>query len=144
MWQYNKSNYDPNKTFGSIIPEGTHKVMIDQAEPRQAKSGRDMIAFTMRVSGHSGKLFHNLVNMEDRPEITDQNIGMMLACFNVPDEMAVSFPAWVGKMGGVVVKHEQGQDGRTRATIAEFLTREKAIAAGLTFSDASTAVPSAF
>ncbi|NCC95620.1 MAG: DUF669 domain-containing protein [Synergistales bacterium] len=121
-WRFNSNNYDPNKSF-ELVPVGDHRVRIEEAEEQTSKTGRDMIKLTLAVSGHGSKLFHYIVFMEDRPEITDQNLGQLFDSFGIPvGDMNLN--NWIGKVGAARVKHEP-YDGKQQARMSYFILRSK-------------------
>jgi len=123
QWKFNAENYDPEKSF-DVIPVGDHRVRIEEVEEQISKSsGNNMLKLTIKASGYSSKLFHYLVFMDDRPEITDQNLGKIFDSFGIPQGDMNLF-GWVGKVGAARVKHEQ-YEGKPQARIAYFINRSK-------------------
>lgn len=125
-WNFDASQYDPNKSF-ELIPVGDHRVRIETVEEQVSKTGNDMLKLTLTASGYGSKLFHYVVFMPDRPEITNQNIGSICDSIGVPlpkNGEEVNYHEWQGKVGAARVKHEQ-YDGKPQAKIAYFLLRSK-------------------
>jgi len=121
-WKFDANQYDPNKSF-ELIPVGDHRVRIETVEEQTSKSGNDMLRLTLSVSGYGSKLFHYIVFMPDKPEITNQSLGSVFDSFGItPGDM--NFYGWQGRVGAARVKHEQ-YDGKPQAKIAYFLLRSK-------------------
>lgn len=106
-WDYKRNE---SKGF-KPIPEGKHRIRIKSAERVVAKSsGRDMISLQFEVSGKSGLLFHNIVFMPDKPDITNRNLTQFFDSFNGIPDGSFDLASWVGKVGACVVKHEEYND----------------------------------
>jgi hypothetical protein len=121
-WTFDASQYDPNKSF-ELIPVGDHRVRIETVEEQVSKTGNDMLKLTLTASGYGSKLFHYVVFMPDRPEITNQNLGTIFDSFGI-QQGNMNIYEWQGKVGAARVKHEQ-YDGKPQAKIAYFLLRSK-------------------
>lgn len=121
-WKFDANQFDPDKAF-ELIPVGDHRVRVENAEEQVSKTGRDMIKLTLAVSGYGSKLFHYIVFMDDRPDITNQNLGMFFDSFGIrPGDM--NLQNWIGKVGAARVKHEQ-YEGKANARISFFILRSK-------------------
>jgi hypothetical protein len=122
-WNFDASQYDPNKSF-ELIPVGDHRVRIETVEEQISKNtGYEMFKLTLSASGYGSKLFHYVVFMPDRPEITNQNLGTIFDSFGI-QQGNMNIYEWQGKVGAARVKHEQ-YDGKPQAKIAYFLLRSK-------------------
>lgn len=122
-WTFDANQYDANKTF-ELIPVGDHRVRIETVEEQISKNtGYEMFKLTLSASGYGSKLFHYVVFMPDRPEITNQNLGTIFDSFGI-QQGNMNIYEWQGKVGAVRVKHEQ-YDGKPQAKIAYFLLRSK-------------------
>ena len=98
-WKFDANQFDPDKTF-ELIPVGDHRVRVESAEEQISKTGRDMVKLTLAVSGYGSRLFHYIVFMDDRPDITNQNLGMFFDSFGIrPGDM--NLQNWIGKVGAV-------------------------------------------
>ncbi len=121
-WNFDANQFDPDRGF-EPVPVGDHRVRVEDAEEQVSKTGRDMIKLTLAVSGHSSKLFHYIVFMEERQDITNQNLGMFFDSFGItPGDM--NLQNWIGKVGAARVKHEQ-YDGKQQARVAYFILWSK-------------------
>lgn len=122
-WKFDANQYDPNKSF-ELIPVGDHRVRIETVEEQISKNtGYEMFKLTLSASGYGSKLFHYVVFMPDRPEITNQNLGTIFDSFGI-QQGNMNIYEWQGKVGAARVKHEQ-YDGKPQAKIAYFLLRSK-------------------
>lgn len=119
-------NYQRDESRGDFkpIPEGEHRIRIKAAEKAVAKTGKDMLSLTFEVSGYNSKLFHNIVFLPDRPEITNRNLTQFFDSFKDIPEGDFDTSHWIGKVGACRVKHEE-YNGDTRASIQWFIHRDK-------------------
>ena len=88
------------------IPAGDHRVVIDSAEKATSRAGNDMLVIKMRVSGYTGMLWHYIVFMDDKPEITNRKLTELFDSFAIEDgnfELAT----YVGKAGAAHVKIDE-------------------------------------
>lgn len=124
-WRFDPNNYDPEGAF-PVVPVGTHRVRIEEAEEKQSRTGKDMIKLTLSVSGQKGKLWYYLVFDPDNKQMTDQNLGSVWESFNltVGDLNSLN---WKGKVGACAVKHKPREDdpSKMQAQVSYFLTRRK-------------------
>lgn len=126
IWtQYNPDDYDEN-AYG-IIPAGKYRVRVEQAEDKTSKTGKDMVKLTLTVSGYSMKLWYYIVLDGSTPEAvkqTNQRLGSFWNCFNIqPGNM--NYQDWIGRVGGVKVRHTKDQDDNDRADVHYFLKRHE-------------------
>ena len=119
MWNYQReeSEFKP-------IPEGKHRIRIKSADKAVSKSGNDMLALQFEVSGYNSTIYHYIVFMQDRPEITNRMLTQFFDSFkDIPDgEFDTS--KWIGKVGACQVKHEEYND-KTTARIHYFIKADK-------------------
>jgi hypothetical protein len=128
-YSFNAKNYDENKIYGEFqpIPPGDYRARIVKAEIVIAKtSNREMLKLELDVSGQTGKLFHNIVFMEDNPEMTDQAIGSFFDSFGInpfSEFSASNVYALKNKVGAVAVKQEEYQ-GKINPKVAYFIKKK--------------------
>lgn len=119
MWNYQReeSEFKP-------IPEGKHRIRIKSAEKEVSKSGNDMLALQFEVSGYNSLLYHYIVFMQDRPEITNRMLTQFFDSFkDIPDgEFDTS--KWIGKVGACQIKHEEYND-KVTAQLHYFIKADK-------------------
>lgn len=107
-----------------IIPEGKHRIRIKSADKAVSKNGNDMLTLTFEVSGHTSLLYHYIVFLDDRPEITNRMLTQFFDSFKDIPEGDFNMQNWIGKVGACVVKHED-YNGNDSAKISYFLNANK-------------------
>ncbi len=118
-------DYERNESNGfEPIPEGKYRIRIKEAEKAVSKSGNDMLVLKFEVSGHKGLIFHYIVFMQDRPEITNRNLTKFFDSFAGIPEGDFDTSHWIGKVGAAEIKHEE-YNGNVNAKINYFISREK-------------------
>ena len=119
-WSYKREE----SSFETNIPEGVHRIRIKNAEKAVSKQGKKMLTLQFEVSGFNSTIYHYIVFLEDRPEITNRNLTAFFDSFkDIPDgEFDTS--KWVGKVGAAYIKHEE-YNGNTNAKISNFVKAEK-------------------
>ena len=126
-WVFNPSDY--TATEFTIIPAGDHRVRISDviyhsAENKNAfSSGNDGFEIVLDVSSYSSRLWFYLVLNKDDVKKTNQRIGVFFESFGITDYDLSHYRGWVGKIGGVRVKHEE-YNGNTSAKAAFCLSRK--------------------
>ena len=121
-WIFNPNDYE-EKDFAPI-PEGEHRVRVEDVVFKTFKSGNQGYEITLEVSGFNGKLWHYLVLKQDDPKKTNQRIGDFFNSFGIADHNLGSGQQWVGKVGAVRVKHEE-YNGNMSAKVAYVINRKK-------------------
>ncbi len=119
-WDFKR---DESSTF-TLIPEGMHRIRVKSAEKAVSKTGKDMLVLSFDVSGYSSLIFHNIVFLPDRPEITNRNLTQFFDSFKDIPEGDFETAHWIGKVGAAQVKHEE-YNGQTNAKIAYFIKADK-------------------
>lgn len=104
------------------LPEGDYRIRIRSAEKAISKKGNDMLALQFDVSGSSQILYHYIVFMDDRPEITNRLLTQFFDSFDSIPEGDFDMRKWIGKAGACKVRHDE--DGR--AKIHYFLSGKRA------------------
>lgn len=122
MWNFDPNQYEASDF--SIIPQGDHRVRIEDVEFKQSKnSGKDMFEITLAVSGYSGMLWYYLVIDPNDPKKTNQKIGTLFESFGITDYNMMNYARWKGKVGGARVVHEE-YNGEQKAKV-RFLLNKK-------------------
>lgn len=116
-WNYNRTEGEFKQ-----IPEGRYRVRVKSAEKAVSKSGNDMLVLQFEVSGYAQILYHYIVFLADRPEVTNRMLTQFFDSFKDIKEGDFNMQNWIGKIGGAQVKH----DDEGRAKIHYFL-REKQV-----------------
>ena len=142
MWNFNPQDYEASD-FG-IIPQGDHRVRIEDVEFKKSKnSGKDMFEITLAVSGHGSKLWYYLTLDPSDPKKTNQKIGTFFESFGITDYNMMNYPRWKGKVGGARVVHEE-YNGEQTAKVRFLLSRKnQEKLAPAKFGNAVSAAPAA-
>ena len=120
-WTYNPNEYEANDF--APIPAGDHRVRISDVVEKTFSSGNDGFEITMDVSGHSSKVWFYLVFDRADTKKTNQRIGQFFESFGIVDFDLSHFRGWIGKIGGVRVKHEE-YNGEQKAKVAFCLSKK--------------------
>lgn len=120
-WQYQR---EENSTFTTHIPEGRHRIRIKSAEKAVSKSGNDMLALQFDVSGYNASLYHYIVFLQDKPEITNRNLTQFFDSFKDIPDGDFDTSHWIGKVGACTVKHEEYNDN-VNAKVGYFISADK-------------------
>ena len=120
-------NYERKERQFPIVPEGDHRIRIRSAEKAVSKKGRDMLSLQFDVSGRDEILYHYIVFLDDRPEITNRMLTQFFDSFNGIAEGDFNLNNWVGKVGACHVKHEESDynGGSTQARVYYFIDAGK-------------------
>ncbi|HCJ37849.1 MAG TPA: hypothetical protein DHV37_05930 [Erysipelotrichaceae bacterium] len=107
-----------------VLPEGQYRVRIKSADKAVSKNGNDMLVLQFEVSGSKTILYHYIVFMNDKPEITNRMLTQFFDSFKDIPEGDFNMQNWVGKVGAVKVKHEE-YNGNEQAKISYFIHKDK-------------------
>lgn len=119
-WEFKREE----STGFELIPVGDYRIRIKSAEMAVSKSGKNMIVLQFEVSGHTSILYHYIVFMPDKPEITNRMLTQFYDSFKDIPEGDNHIANWVGKVGACHVKHEE-YNGSPQAKIHYFIKAEK-------------------
>lgn len=119
-WEYKR---EESNQF-SVIPEGQYRIRVKSAEKAQSKSGNDMLALQFEVSGHNSLLYHYIVFLQDRPEITNRMLTQFYDSFKDIPEGNADLQSWIGKVGACKVKHDE-YNGNKSAKVSYFIKADK-------------------
>ncbi|MBQ2256437.1 MAG: hypothetical protein II330_06200, partial [Clostridia bacterium] len=100
-----------------------HRVRINDVVEKTFGSGNEGFEITLDVSGYGSKLWFYLVLDRSDTKKTNQRIGTFFESFGINDFDLSHYRGWIGKIGGVRVKHEEYQ-GENRAKVAFCLNRK--------------------
>ena len=79
------------------LPVGKYRLKVKSAENAVSKSGNDMIVLQFNVSGSKKILWHYIVCLKDRPEITNRNLTNLFNSFGFePGKENLNIKSWVG------------------------------------------------
>lgn len=121
IWTFNPNEYTANDY--APIPVGDHRVRIHDVVEKTFSSGNAGFEITLDVSGHNGKLWFYLVLDHNDTKKTNQRIGTFFESFGIGDFDLSHYRGWIGKIGGVRVKHEE-YNGANTAKVAFCLNRK--------------------
>ena len=105
-------DYKREETQFEQIPEGRYRIRIKSAEKAISKNNNDMLALQFNVSGMKQVLYHYIVFLDDRPEITNRMLTQFFDSFKDIPEGDFNMANWIGKVGACQVKHDE--DGSAR------------------------------
>lgn len=115
MW-----NFERVETKFEDIPVGQYRLVIETVEKQVSQAGRDMLKLTFKVSGQARKLYHYIVFLDDRPEITNRNLTQLFDSFGIEDN-SFNLNSWIGKAGACMIKHDEEE----RAKVQYFLNKKQ-------------------
>ena len=126
LWdKYNPDDFSEDN-YG-LIPEGKHRVRIENAEEAVSHAGNNMIKLTLSVSGYKAKLWNYIVLNGTTPEqikITNRKLGAIFNSFDIV-EGNMHLSDWRGCVGGAQVRHTKDNDDNDRAEVQYFLYRKE-------------------
>lgn len=120
-WVFNPSDYSANDF--APVPAGDHRVRISDVTEKTFSSGNEGFEIVLDVSGHGSKLWYYLVLDRNDTKKTNQRIGTFFESFDIGDFDLSHFRGWIGKIGGVRVKHEE-YNGNLQAKVAFCISRK--------------------
>lgn len=107
-----------------VIPEGPHRIRIAAADKVKSQKGKDMLALQFDVSGSSQTLYHYIVFLPERPEITNRNLTQFFDSFRGIADGDFNTQNWIGQVGACVVKHED-YNGQKQARVQYFINGKR-------------------
>ena len=107
-----------------VLPEGKYRIRIESADKAISKNGNDMLSLKFSVSGSNSSLFHYIVFLDDRPEVTNRMLTSFFDSFKDIAEGDFNMKNWIGKVGACMVKH-QDYNGSPSAKISYFIPADK-------------------
>lgn len=127
-WKYNK---DVETQNFELIAVGNYRCRIAEAEETTSKAGNEMIKLVIELPNNR-KLWHYIVffpegvdkNGNPKSDITNRNLKDIFNAFGI-DEGDLNINNWIGKVGGLKVKHEADQNGEMQARIHYFLNKNQ-------------------
>ena len=120
-WEYKR---EEKKTYTTQVPEGKHRVRIVSAEKAQSKTGNDMLTIQLDISGYKDKLYHYIVFMPDKPELTNQKLTQFFDSFKDIPDGDFDTSHWAGKVGACTIKHEE-YNGNINCKVGYFISADK-------------------
>jgi hypothetical protein len=120
-WSFDNSQYQEH-TF-KPIPVGEHRVRIASAEESVSPAGNQMIKLTLDVSGYNSRIWHNVMFLADRQELTNQRLGELFNSFGI-EPGNFNTATWIGKVGAAKVKHGT-YNNETKAEVNYFISKDR-------------------
>lgn len=120
-WNYSRTESD--RKF-EPLPEGNYRIRVRSADKATSKAGRDMLALQFDVSGSNAVLYHYIVFLDDKPEITNRMLTQFFDAFPQIPEGDFNMSNWIGKVGACKVKHEE-YNGDMTAKIHYFIAANR-------------------
>lgn len=120
-WNFKR---EESNNYTSKIPEGNHRIRIKSADKAVSKSGNDMLVLQFDVSGYTETIYHYIVFMPDKPEITNRNLTQFFDAFKDIADGELDTAKWLGKVGACSVKHEE-YNGNVNSKVDKFIPAGK-------------------
>lgn len=120
-WNYQR---EESSNFKTNVPEGQHRIRIKSAEKAVSKNGNDMLVLQFEVSGYKSILYHYIVFMPDKAEITNRMLTQFFDSFKDIADGEFDTSKWIGKVGACKVKHEE-YNGNVNPKISYFISANK-------------------
>ena len=117
-------NYQREERKFEALPEGKYRVRIKEADKAVSSKGNDMLVLQLEVSGSTKILYHYIVFMPDKAEITNRMLTQFFDSFKDIEEGDFNMNNWLGKVGAVMIKHEE-YNGEKRERISYFISADK-------------------
>lgn len=118
-------NYQREEPHFEPVPEGKHRIRIKSAEKAISKNGNDMLALQFEVSACNATLYHYIVFLNDRPEITNRMLTQFFDSFKDIKDGDFNTDHWIGKVGACLVSHEDDGQGGKRARLKYFIKADR-------------------
>lgn len=109
MWEYKREEQQFEQ-----VPVGKHRIRILSADKAISQNGNDMLALQFEVSGMNNILYHYIVFLNDRPEITNRMLTQFFDSFKDINEGDFNMSNWIGKVGACKVNVDKNDPDRTR------------------------------
>lgn len=118
-WQFKRE-----EQHFEAIPEGKYRIRVKSAEKAISKNGNDMLVLQFDVSGYNSTLYHYIVFLDNKPEVTNRMLTQFFDSFKDIEEGDFNMKNWVGKVGACTIKHEE-YNGDMRARLGYFINANK-------------------
>lgn len=117
-------NYQREEAGFAPLPEGKYRVRIKDADKAVSKNGNDMLILQLEVSGSTKVIYHYIVFMNDKPEITNRMLTQFFDSFKDIPEGDFNMKNWLGKVGAAKIRHEE-YNGEKRERIHYFIAADR-------------------
>lgn len=119
-WEFKREE----SKFNTNVPEGNHRIRIKSAEKAVSSKGNDMLALQFEISGFNSILYHYIVFMNDKPEITNRMLTQFFDAFKDIPDGDFNMQNWIGKVGACAVKHDE-YNGNISPKVKYFINADK-------------------
>jgi hypothetical protein len=124
MPTFRRTQEDP-----TLLPEGTYVAQVDDCQELLSKKGNEMIKLTLAILPKRRRLYSYIV-FSDKTQ-WQATAFCKSAGLEMPEnkdaQIALSEIDCLRRIVYVLVEHEEGKDGVTRAKVSRWLTREAAL-----------------
>lgn len=117
-------NYSREESTFQLPPEGDYRIRIKSAEKALSTTGKDMLTLQFEVSGSTTIVYHNIVFMPDRPELTNRLLTQFFDAFPGIEEGNFTLQSWIGQVGGAKLKYDE-YDGKQKMVVHYFLSKKR-------------------
>ena len=117
-------SYSREEQKFELPPEGDYRIRIKSAEKVVAGTGNTMIALQFEVSGSTTIVYHKIVFLRDRPEITNRNLTKFFDSFGGIQEGKFNLSSWVGQVGAAHLKKDTYND-KDKLVVHYFIAKNK-------------------
>ena len=87
------------------IPEGDHRVRISKVRFKRCRNDKKFFEITFKVSRCCGKLWYRMWHNPEYIESSTRTFEKFFDSFQIQDRDHANYKSWIGKEGGVHVKH---------------------------------------
>jgi len=117
-------NFKREESAFSPLPEGRYRIRVKDVEKAVSSNGNDMLVIQFNVSGSMKVLYHYIVFMPDRPEMTNRMLTQFFDSFKDIKMGDFELSHWIGKVGACMIRHEE-YNGEKKERISYFIKADK-------------------
>lgn len=116
-WNYDAADVKEHEF--EDIPDGNHRVRIDEVIEQTSSNGHPQLKFTLSVNGYHSKLFYRMTFNPEYKAMVNQLLKDIADSFGMTPG-TIPNKAWVGKTGAVRVRHRE-YNGNSRSEVYYFI-----------------------
>lgn len=117
-------NFQREEQQFEVLPVGKYRIRVKSVDKVVSSNGNDMLAFQFEVSGKPQILYHYIVFLPDKPQITNRMLTQFFDSFKDIPLGDFTLSNWVGKVGACTVKHDEF-NGSPTAKVGYFIAADK-------------------
>lgn len=117
-------NFKREESIFAPLPEGRYRIRVKDVEKARSRNGNDMLVIQFNVSGSMKILYHYIVFMPERPEMTNRMLTQFFDSFKDIAMGDFELSHWIGKVGACMIRHEE-YNGEKRERISYFISADK-------------------